>query len=178
VVAIFVATVAILNSYNAYFQSSNKNNVSPDTNDSTSIPESEPPSEPVQEVPRPNVTITYSTEMAYAIEGDFSTSEPDPGGVFLIVDMTIQNNGYSTFDNSETYFNVIVDRVSFDVDYWETMVLGNWKTVDIYDGGIYEGTLVFEIPEKHETYQLDYKKWFSSYNIVWVKYEGCLSCLR
>ncbi len=81
---------------------------------------------------------------------------PDGSSIFLIVNVTIENHGYSQFRTDPNYFYVIANNTRYSFDSFETYVLdydfysynhySNWSTVDIRNGETFTGTMVFVIP--------------------------------
>lgn len=114
-----------------------------------------------------NITISYSAETAdvvTTIYGDVMKS--DSGRDFLILNITIDNNGYDSFETNPWWFHVIVENIEYDFDY-HLVLLEDWETVDVLDGESFQGTLMFQIPESASSFSLVYESAFSEYDIVW-----------
>src|SRR4030066_784514 len=80
----------------------------------TPQPKVTPSPEPVS-----NVTISYVIGKAeYIVWGSsiFGTDRPNSGKVFLVVNMTIKNNGYDSFSTNALNFFVIADNVKYSYD--------------------------------------------------------------
>jgi hypothetical protein len=120
---------------------------------------------PIQESSK-DITISYSTKIANSVttkSGDEMHS--DSGKYFLIVNMTIKNNGYDNFGTYPYFFHLIADNITYDY-YFNLLEMENWENVDIRNGGTFEGTLVFQLPESVSSFTLDYDA-FQDYNIFW-----------
>lgn len=117
--------------------------------------------------PSINIAISYSNETVQSIVEPLGVDYPKSGKVFLVVNMTIRNNGYDRFSANTFYFHVIVDKVNYNVDR-ETYVVNNWNTTDVLNGGIFKGTLVFQIPANATSFTLGYGL-LANYNIVWTE---------
>jgi hypothetical protein len=131
--------------------------------DITAYFEEEPP--PVTQ----KITITYSSMTTTQIGTGYFPDKPDPGNVFLVLDMTIKNQGYDSFSTNQFYFSVIVDNVEYDTAF-VTELDNELKLVDVLDGGTVRGKLAFEVPNKVTTlgFEVVYGAW-NDYNIEWVR---------
>ncbi len=95
--------------------------------------------------------------------------QPDSGKVFLEVNMTIKNNGYDSFSTNPFYFYAIADNVKYDYD-GITYSVDNWDTVDVLNGGTFNGVLIFQIPSTAKSVTIGYESWsWLDYNIIWTK---------
>lgn len=117
-------------------------------------------------------TFSRSIEISYTVETSKyrwgwygSTLSED---IFLIVNMTIKNNGYDSFSTSPYNFFVVFNNIEYDHD-----ILGSssWDSVNVLDGGTYNGVIKFQIPETAtaETVTLGYERPLFTYNIIWTK---------
>jgi len=117
-----------------------------------------------------NIMINYSatTEDAVFSESGYP-SQAESGKVFLVVSMAIKNNGYEKFSTNLFYFSVIANNVKYDVDASTYSIEDGLDSVDVLDGGVLTGKVVFQIPQSASSgYILSYKS-FETYNIVWSK---------
>ncbi len=106
--------------------------------------------------------VTYSSLLdKYGL-----TDTPDPGNVWLVINMTITNKGYTSFNTNPNYFTITINNIKYSYD-GETFSYGNWNTVDILNGGSYTGSLVFQVPNTTTTYTLNYERYGETYNIVY-----------
>ena len=120
--------------------------------------------------PSKNIAISYSTEKVPYIVGQFGVDYPNSDKLFLEVNMTIKNNGYDSFSTNPLWFSVVVENVKYGVDS-ETYIVNNWDTVDVLNGGIFKGTLVFQIPSTATSFTLGYEGFLVNYNIIWTKVQ-------
>ena len=95
--------------------------------------------------------------------------EADPGYIYLVVSLDIENKGYDSFSTNSFYFSVIVSNVEYHTT-WLIALEDKLKLVDLLDGGSTSGKLAFEVPEEVTStgYQLKYQAW-ETYNINWIK---------
>ncbi len=99
--------------------------------------------------------------------GDYTyTEEPDSGKIFLECNLTINNNGYDDFSTNPFYFYLTADNIKYDVAV-ETSYVNNWDSVEILNGGVFHGTLIFQIPESASSWTLGYDVFLSDCNIIW-----------
>lgn len=114
------------------------------------------------------LVISYSTKKTSKV-GEY-TSSAKPGKTFLIVTMTIENNGYKDeILTNPNYFYVLIDNIKYKYDsssYSLTDALDS--SAEIMNGGKLTGSLAFEIPDDAATYQLKYDRDFKTYNIRYV----------
>ncbi len=150
---------------------------------STSTPEILIPTPVVPSIPVPSVSIptisptpspTTAPTIAIKHEGvTYKTlvdqygiaNTPDAGYVWLVINMTITNKGYDSFNTNPLYFSVTVNNVKYEYDS-VTYSYGNWNTVDILNGGSFTGSLVFQVPSSATSYILDYERFGKTYNLV------------
>lgn len=107
----------------------------------------------------PAVTITYHA----AFQG-----ETPSGELNLVVDMTIKNDGYESFETSPSDFFVEVAGYSYKPSSSELPV------VRLPDGGKVNGMVTFHVPPHAATSRVGYRLNYtveSPYNVEWVKAE-------
>lgn len=105
----------------------------------------------------PVITITYS--------GTFS-GQMASGFLDLLIDVTIENNGYDSFNTSPESFAVTVGEYSYHSSE------SDLQTVDLPDGDKIKGKLTFQVPPVAATTRVGYEIEYSGqtvYNIQWVK---------
>lgn len=111
-----------------------------------------------------NITINCSISSPNQIAGNSPPTAQD----FLVVNMTITNNGYSSFDTNPAYFimNESGDQypnTPISYDPAATNAINNWQTVTLNNGGTFSGSLVF-----------DYNPSVYEFGLVWW-YNGTTS---
>jgi hypothetical protein len=116
------------------------------------------------------INVSYTSTIASQIGTGNLADHPEAGCVYLIVNMSIQNNGYESFEIYPwTDLFVVVDGVA----YFKAIVkqLGNQLPgiLKVIDGGTLTGNLAFEVPEGATTFSMRYEG-FSDYNIRWVQH--------
>jgi len=118
----------------------------------------------------PNITIAYSVEKEqYVITSHYDVILPDSDKVFLEVNVTIRNNGYSdSFNTNPYYFNLVADNIKYSNNY-DTLRAGKWNTVDVLNDGTYNGILVFQVPESTTSFTLGYEAFYPTFNIIWTQ---------
>ena len=114
------------------------------------------------------IEISYTSSIKEYIIWELGPTLPDSGSTFLEVNMTVENMGYESFSTNLFYFNIIVDNIKYSVDS-TTYLTDNWELVDVLDKGIYQGTLIFQIPESATSFTLGYNAFFPTYNIIWTE---------
>jgi len=105
----------------------------------------------------PFIAITYS--------GTFA-GQTASGYLNLLVDLTIENTGYQTFNTSPGHFSVLVDNYSYPASE------SSLKTVDLPAGDKINGKLVFQVPPAAATTRVGYQMGHSdqaTHNIRWTK---------
>lgn len=115
------------------------------------------------------IVITYSSTTMTQIGTGSIANTPSPGSIYLVLDMTIQNQGYDSFSINPVFFSIVVNNVKYSMAF--IMGLDNQlKLVDILNGGTTQGKLAFEVPSQVTTtgFQVTYSA-FEPYNIQWVK---------
>jgi hypothetical protein len=114
-----------------------------------------------------NITISYSAETADVVTTIYGDDiQSDSGRDFLILNITIDNNGYDSFNTNPYWFKVTVGNIAYRFDY-HLVLMENWMTVDVLDGETFQGTIMFQIPESASSFTLDYESAFNEYKIVW-----------
>jgi hypothetical protein len=106
---------------------------------------------------KPVIGITYS--------GTFA-GQSASGLLNLVVDVTIENEGYESFNTSPELFSVKVD----DYSYHSTE--SDLQTVDLSDGDDISGNITFQVPPVAATTRVGYEMEHSgqtAYNIQWYK---------
>jgi hypothetical protein len=115
------------------------------------------------------ILIAYSsTVMTQIGTGDFP-DRPSSGYVYLVVDMTIENQGYDSFSSNPFYFSVVINNVKYSTAF-VTELENELQPVDVLNGGTVQGKLAFEVPTGTTTFSPIYEG-FSNYNIQWVRGE-------
>ncbi len=112
------------------------------------------------------VIISYSVKNITSI-GQYG--EANPGNVFLVFAMNIENHGYEKFYVSPSTFNLIANNIKYGESgsYQLEDVLDR---VDIPDGGSIKGSVAFEVPSNIGSYQLQY--YSGDYNITYKQVES------
>jgi hypothetical protein len=103
------------------------------------------------------IAITYS--------GTFA-GQTASGFLKLVVDVTIENGGYESFNTSPERFSVMVDNYSYHSSE------SDLRTVDLPDGDKISGQLVFQVPPVAATTRVGYQMEHSPktlHNIQWLK---------
>lgn len=121
---------------------------------------------PVPTVDSKQITISYKTTTTDKI-GEYSVA-PE-GKVFLIVTMTIENNGYPELNTNPNYFNVMINNIKYTYDTVTYSLSDKLDTVDIMNGGTLTGSIAFTIPDGTREFQLKYDMVFKDYNIKYVQ---------
>jgi hypothetical protein len=116
------------------------------------------------------IVITYSATTLTEIGSGFLSSTPTAENVYLVLDMTVENQGYNTFSTNPFYFSVIIDNVKYKSSFLSYDLDNELKAVDVLDGGKVEGALAFEVPTTVTLsgFQAVYQA-FSNFNVEWIK---------
>ena len=113
-----------------------------------------------------NIAINYTVYNADVTQ--ISNELPQSGCVFVIVNVTITNNGYDSFSTNPTFF-VAVNNLDGGYDIDQDGTLNYWQAVTLSNGGTYSGALVFQLPEGAN--EIKSLSWVGlpgqNYNIVW-----------
>ena len=117
-----------------------------------------------------NVAIWWTYQTASYVVDKYTIAMPNSGNMFVLVNMTITNNGYSDgFSTNPSYFSLISNNVQYSIDS-ETYSLGSWVTVNVLTRGTYSGTIVFQVPLTASSFEMNYKRQFTNFNIIWTKW--------
>ena len=120
-----------------------------------------------------NIAISYilTTESNFTWSvgsGYTSTQQADSGKIFVEIKMTVQNNGYASFNTNPYYFYLVTDSIKYTPDSG-TYLLDKWSTVDVLNGGTFVGTMLFQVPASASSFTLGYEQYLTTYNIIWTK---------
>jgi hypothetical protein len=105
----------------------------------------------------PAIVITYSPVFT-----DYAAS----GNLNLLLDMTIENKGYQSFNTSPDQFAVTVNNYTYSTRESEL------PAIDLPDGGLINGKLVFQVPAVAATTRVGFQVKHSGqtqYNVQWHK---------
>jgi|GEM_PF-4082421 Predicted solute binding protein len=134
-----------------------------------------------------NITVHYRTmrseSLLFKYPMNYGSIWANGDYVYLVVNMTINNNGYNSFSTDPAYFFVVADNTNYTFDASGTydraaMEDSLWKTVDIPNGGTFTGTLVFQIPMSSSVSSLGYSGYYNqsqSFNIIWASITPSLT---
>jgi hypothetical protein len=134
----------------------------------TSQPSSSNPNSTIVSTPVPtqaqsqNIIISYSAKKVNSL-GQYE--DANPGKVFLVITMNIENHGYEKFPASPYLFYLIVNNIKYGESgsYQLDDVLDR---VDVPDGGSINGSVAFIVPSNIGSYQLQYGR-TGDYNIIY-----------
>jgi hypothetical protein len=127
-----------------------------------------------------NITVHYRTSrfesLLFKYAMNYGSIWANGGCVYLVMNMTITNNGYNSFNTDPSYFFVVAGNTNYAFDAsgtYDRAAMGDslWRTVDIPNGGTYAGTLVFQIPFNSIVSSFGYSGYYNqsqSFNIVWA----------
>jgi len=124
-------------------------------------------------VSTPEVSITYSDTYMWVKESS---------SLYLLVDLTIENRGYESFNTSPKYFTLALGNIlgqssptppiSYDgaLSDKKDGAYSDLRSYDLQNGGKVSGTLAFQVPTEilacTERYRIDYSG-VRFYNIQW-----------
>lgn len=94
--------------------------------------------------------------------------ESNPGYVYMVVDIELENHGYSEFDVNPYYFEAVVNKVQYacDAATFDTSI-NTLPLVTLQDGGAVSGQLVYQIAEGSTEYSIEYAGYtWMDYNFV------------
>jgi len=93
-------------------------------------------------------------------------TKADPGKVYLVTNLQIENHGYDEFSVNPNYVKVEINNVQYDYSWVSVSDLGlaSLDSVTLKDGGVITGAVAFEIPSNTNEYALVWKAW-ESYNV-------------
>jgi hypothetical protein len=119
-----------------------------------------------------SIAIAVKYQTATYLVDQYGVSMPDTGKVYLLVNMTVTNNGYTEgFNTSPIYFHLNANNIQYSSDL-ETYSGGRWTSVTVLNSGIYSGTMVFQVPTSATSFSMTNDAYSSStfdhYNIVWT----------
>ena len=143
-IAVAIIVIAVLATSIIWFTSINNPKSTPIVNPSKSTPTPTPLESTPTPSPQPSIVITYNTTFVQQIG-----NEIDPPAIhFLIVNMTITNNGYSFFDTNRDWFYFTgSDGISYQWDMNATGHGYSWTTLDnLSNGSTISGTIVCQVP--------------------------------
>ena len=122
---------------------------------------------------QPSVSITYSDSYMWVRES---------GSLYLLIDVTIENKGYESFNTSPERFSLVMGQIlgesarrapiRFDgaLSDKKDGAYSDLRSYDLQNGGKLTGTLAFLVPPEilssTERYTLNYSG-VRSYNILW-----------
>jgi len=169
--------VIILLAYFAFFGETAVVPLNPQQND-TEKPNSTtssplPTTQPMPNSTTPSVDVIYNVLTKPSISWNWSSDcsgyvQSDPGNVFLVVNLTIKNNGYEEFSTNPYYFDAVADGVRYGFDN-RTWNVANWEPIELIIGETYSGTLIFQIPATTQSVTVDYMRENHEYTINWTK---------
>jgi len=169
--------VIILLAYFAFFGETAVVPLNPQQND-TEKPNSTtssplPTIQPMPNSTTPSVDIIYNVLTKPSISWNWSSDcsgyvQSDPRNVFLVVNLTIKNNGYEEFSTNPYYFDAVADGVRYGFDN-RTWNVANWEPIELIIGETYSGTLIFQIPATAQSVTVDYMREYHEYTINWTK---------
>lgn len=121
----------------------------------------------------PNIAISWSYQTVQSITDQYGiVTTPNSGNVYVEVNMTITNNGYSdSFSTNPLYFNLVTNNIQYTYDT-ATFSLAEWNTISILNGGTYSGIMVFQVPSTASSFTMsgqEYTTTFSKFNIIWTQ---------
>ena len=115
------------------------------------------------------IVITYSATTMTQIGTVYSAEIPDNGDVYLVLDMTIQNQGYDSFLLDPGNCLVWVQQVRYYTA--EIRLEGMLSPATVPDGGTVSGKIAFEVPSSslsNTGFQPTYIN-APKYTIQWVR---------
>lgn len=115
------------------------------------------------------IVIEFSSSKTNKLEGDneYLVDEAESEMTYLILDLTVSNQGYEEFNTNPFYWGVIVDNVKYDVAFVYNLE-NEMKSRDVMDGGEVSGNIAFEVPENVEDFEVVYEA-FTKYNIEYIQ---------
>ena len=118
--------------------------------------------------PKGKVVIRYSDTITNYIVSRGYGEYSEPGQLFLVLDLDIENQGYASISTAASLFSVILN----DVEYSQrvTGVVDALKSVDLFDGERIIGEVVFKVPQEVMSvgYQPRYQDPIID-NVKWIK---------
>ena len=104
-----------------------------------------------------SIIVTYSGISATQIGTGSFPVKPTSGNIFMVVNLTIQNQGYASFSVMDWYFKLNLSNTEYNCE--NISVLQNrLSTADVLNGGSLTGQMAFEIPASsaYQNFELDY----------------------
>jgi hypothetical protein len=94
---------------------------------------------------------------------------PGSGTSTLIINLTIDNHGYDSFEANKSYFSVVAK----DISYTETdcYVADAFLDADVPNGGTLNGAIPFAVPSMTNEFTMKYTG-PGSYNINWIEHKN------
>jgi len=113
----------------------------------------------------PGTSQNKAMKISYTVVnlGDASQWDPSiaPGSAFLVVNMTIHNQGYDTFSVNPFYFKAVVDNVAYSYSTYSYKLGDEGYTrlgvASVLDGGTITGALAFEVPQGYSQVSMQYQ---------------------
>jgi len=101
-----------------------------------------------------NIIISYSTKKIDSIQSEkYGRLEADPGKVFLVITLNIENHGYKAFPINQYSFDLIINNIKYEASVGGNSLLNDeLDSVDILDGGSVKGSIAFEVPSNIESF--------------------------
>lgn len=114
------------------------------------------------------IIITYSATTMTQIGTGYMADTPKAGYVYLVLNMTIQNQGYDSFSVNPFYFSVVVSNVKYHTAF-VTELDNELGWADVMNGGSMSGNLAFEVPSSvtYSGFHPTYEAFLTTYNIQW-----------
>lgn len=135
----------------------------------TQTPTHTPSITPTPTLEIPKMIIKYLDTISYTLIDKWGyTNTPDPGYIFLVLDLDIENQGYESIDVGSYCFDVVVNNIQYDSTY--IGLEDSLNHVGLLDGGRLTGKVTFEVLQ--EVMSAGYQvRWDSlwEYNIEWVR---------
>ena len=124
----------------------------------------------------PGTSQNKAMKISYTVVnlGDASQWDPSiaPGSAFLVVNMTIHNQGYDTFSVNPLYFKAVVDNVAYSYSTYSYKLGDEGYTrlgvASVLDGGTFTGALAFEVPQGYSQVSMQYQG-LRTYSIDWIR---------
>lgn len=92
--------------------------------------------------------------------------DADSGYTYMVIDIELENHGYSEFDVNPFYFEAVVNKVQYECDTATfDSAINTLPSVTLQDGGAISGQLVYMVPEDATQYSIKYNGW-ADYNFV------------
>lgn len=135
------------------------------TSTTTSTPTATPTTTPTSKV-----VVEYSATRKDKIGSGTFADTPDEGNEYLILDVTVTNEGYEEVSTNPYNFQVIVNNQKRDQAF-VTNLDNEMENVGLMDGGTQSGKIAFEVPEGTTDYELLFEPGagFVDYNIEYVE---------